>query len=62
MKELKTLVAELKQSPVQESSRSSSSWPSSAARTPLAVSGVKGLSNLLGTGTFSPHLHAYGAL
>ena len=32
VKELKTLVAELKQSPVQESSRSSSSWPYNLAQ------------------------------
>ena len=31
-------------------------------RTPLAVSGVNGLSNFLGTRTFSLHLHANGAL
>ena len=39
MKELKTLVAELKQSPVQESSRSSSSWLSSAAAQSALPSG-----------------------
>ena len=39
MKELKTLVAELKQSPIQESSRSSSSWPSSDAAQSSVPSG-----------------------
>ena len=39
MRELKTLVAQLKQSSVQESSRSSSSWPSSAAAQSALPSG-----------------------